>query len=113
MRIYKSLTGKLLKGKRKLVCLPFFMNECKEEIRTHHYGKLIHSTYTTWHLFEQNFTIGYPKEAESRKPIKPKRIDFRKLGICVNLDSNLYLSLNYIKLYFQTVMIVTPQPIQN
>ena len=46
-RVSINLTGKLLKGERKLVCLALLITNCKEEI-TCHYGKLIHSTYTTW-----------------------------------------------------------------
>lgn len=58
------------------------MNKYKEEIRTHHYGKLIHSMYTMWHLSRST-------EAESGKAIQSKLIDFRILYIHMNFDSNI------------------------
>lgn len=41
---------KVVERKEKMLFVIFLMNKCKEEIRTHRYGKLIQSTYTTWHL---------------------------------------------------------------
>lgn len=65
------------------------MNKYKEEIRIHHYRKLIHSIYTTWHLSRTNFTIRCTTEAESGKAIQAKIIDFRKLYIHTNFYSNI------------------------
>lgn len=73
------------------------MNKYKEEIRIHHYRKLIHSIYTTWHLSRTNFTIRYTTEAESGKAIQAKIIDFRKLYIHMNFYSS--ISLNCIIIF--------------